>query len=91
MSMSFQEFLSERATSHGQVETVVRSLNLDYKTEKSDTSVTYVLKDDKRIVSYNTGKIEIIDKDKVISTIDVSDYVNTRKKLETALKECKIV
>lgn len=93
--MNFQQFLDEQllqeapSTSHGKVESALRSLNLEYKNDRSDTGRAFYLDKGYIVISYNNGKVELLKKDdkKPIASIQELDDSKLIKSVTTMLEK----
>lgn len=79
--MKFEQFLNEQnleeynQTLSFKVETTLRSKNLEYKKERTDTYIDFILSDGRIVRSKNDGTVELVNGGKVEKskhTLDIS-------------------
>lgn len=95
--MKFQEYLAEQehqlneylATPIAKVEMCLRSDNIKYKKEKTDTHYDLAFDDGHILRVNNSGSIQLLDKDeKELAKEDITKFSNIPSAVANILKKC---
>lgn len=90
--MKFQQFMEQYlqeapSTHHGKVESALRSLNLNYKNDRTDTARAFYLNDGYIVMSYNSGLIKLLNRTKVVDKFQEFDDSKLIKKVTDMIEK----